>query len=275
MKGMGRRIFIPALALGLLAAGAAAGQGLFGAKTDYATLSLHSGWAEADRRVAGLRLELAPGWKTYWRSPGDSGVPPHFDWSGSENLAAVAVDWPAPEVFESFGATTIGYKGRMVLPLTLTPVDPARPIDLRLAFTYGVCDEICIPAREEVAMTIPPGAPEEGGVFIRAALRDRPVGAAEGGVTAAACRVEGAGETRRFTADIAFAAPPAAPPLVVVEGPEGVWFGPVETRMVNGALTADGAVHTEAGRWIDRSELSVTLLSDAGAVALPGCAARG
>ena len=60
-------------------------------------------------RLAGLRLTLARGWKTYWRSPGEAGVPPSFDWSRSENVAGVEVLWPRPKFFDSFGLTTIGY----------------------------------------------------------------------------------------------------------------------------------------------------------------------
>src|SRR5438552_1656004 len=54
----------------------------------------------ADTIQVGLQFELRPGWKTYWRSPGDAGFPPRGDWSRSSNVADVSVAWPAPERFE-------------------------------------------------------------------------------------------------------------------------------------------------------------------------------
>ncbi|MCX8508161.1 MAG: protein-disulfide reductase DsbD family protein, partial [Rhodobacteraceae bacterium] len=45
------------------------------------------GWrTESGSQMAALRLTMAPGWKTYWRAPGDAGIPPRFDWTGSANL---------------------------------------------------------------------------------------------------------------------------------------------------------------------------------------------
>lgn len=264
---------VRALAVLLMIAAAvpAAAQGVFGQKVDYARLTLHAGWAEDGGRVAGLRMELAPGWKTYWRQPGDLGVPPQFDWSGSENLAAVEVLWPAPEVFLTYGARTIGYTGRMVLPLALTPEDPAQPVKLRLGFAYGVCNEICIPAAETLALDIPADAPEDGAHFIRSALAARPVSAAEAGLSAA-CDVTGAGADRLFSAALTYDDPPAEPPIVVIEGPEGVWFGPAETSVAGGRVAVAAEVRTEAGRWIDRAALTMTVLSPDGAAAVDGCA---
>lgn len=257
-----------ALALTLLAGAAGAGG------AEMSALSLHSGWAEGDRRVAGLRMELAEGWKTYWRNPGDAGVPPQFDWSGSKNLAAAEIHWPAPHVFDAYGSRTIGYKERLVLPLTLTPEDPDEPIGLRLKVSYGVCSDICVPRFQELTLAIPPGAPEEGGYFIRRALAELPAPAAEAGISVD-CGVEGAGASRRFNAEIRYEAPPVAAPVVVVEGPEGVWFGPVDARIGADGVLAEGPVETEAGRWIDRSSLRVTILGEDGAADLQGCAAGG
>src|SRR5215813_6075025 len=60
---------------------------------------------------AGVEVRLADGWKTYWRYPGDSGVPPIFDFSKSENIKFASVLWPAPHRFSDGGGASIGYKG--------------------------------------------------------------------------------------------------------------------------------------------------------------------
>lgn len=106
--------------------------------------------------LAGVEIEMPPGWKTYWRTPGDGGgVPPGFDWSASENLARATVLYPAPKRLSDKGGDTIGYKGTVVFPVTLEAVDAARPIVLRLAFSYGVCREICIPVEADLVLAIP------------------------------------------------------------------------------------------------------------------------
>ena len=67
----------------------------------------------------GLEFRMAPGWKIYWRSPGDAGFPPTIDWSRSTNLAAVAIDWPVPQRYEIFGLTTYVYQDSVILPLSV------------------------------------------------------------------------------------------------------------------------------------------------------------
>lgn len=107
---------------------------------------------------AGVEIQMPPGWKTYWRQPGDGGgVPPTFDWSGSENLGRATVLYPAPQRLSDKGGDTIGYKGAVLFPVLLEATDHTKPISLRLAFSYGVCRDICIPAEAEVTLHVPPG----------------------------------------------------------------------------------------------------------------------
>ena len=87
--------------------------------------------------LAGIELTLADGWKTYWRMPGDAGVPPAFDWSGSTNVASVKVLYPAPHRMHEAGAETVGYKTSVVFPVEVVPKDPAQPIDLALVMELG------------------------------------------------------------------------------------------------------------------------------------------
>jgi DsbC/DsbD-like thiol-disulfide interchange protein len=109
--------------------------------------------------IAGVELELPEGWKTYWRYPGEAGgVAPVFDWSQSTNLESAQVLYPAPKRFTDASGETIGYKGNVTFPVRLKPKDASKPIDLRVAFDYGVCKDICIPAQAELALTVPPDA---------------------------------------------------------------------------------------------------------------------
>src|SRR5215475_329621 len=106
--------------------------------------------------IGGIAFQLQPGWKTYWRNPGDSGVPPRFDFSKSENIEAVTVLWPAPKKFDDgAGGVALGYHDQTVLPLRIVPKNVDKPVTLRAVINYAVCEKICIPveANAELAFT--------------------------------------------------------------------------------------------------------------------------
>src|SRR5438874_1830985 len=96
---------------------------------------------------SGVEIKLNPGWKTYWRYPGDSGVPPAFDFSKSENVKAATVLFPAPSRFpDGAGGNSIGYKTDVLLPVHVVPNDPKKPAVLRVKLEYAVCEKLCVPA---------------------------------------------------------------------------------------------------------------------------------
>ncbi|TMJ15074.1 MAG: cytochrome C biogenesis protein [Alphaproteobacteria bacterium] len=96
--------------------------------------------------LGGIAFQLEPGWKTYWRTPGDSGVPPRFDFSKSENIEAVTILWPAPTKFEDgAGGHSVGYHNQIVLPLRIVAKNPDKPVTLRADINYAVCEKLCIP----------------------------------------------------------------------------------------------------------------------------------
>ena len=110
--------------------------------------------AAAKIYIGGLEIALDQGWKTYWRLPGDAGIPPQFDWSRSKNLKSVEILWPAPHRFIDAGGEAIGYKDRVVFPLRIMPENPDVPVTLNLSLFFGVCQDICIPGSGELsAMT--------------------------------------------------------------------------------------------------------------------------
>jgi len=96
--------------------------------------------------LGGIAFQLQPGWKTYWRTPGDSGVPPRFDFSKSENIEAVTILWPAPTKFDDgAGGHSLGYKNQIVLPLRIVAKNADKPVTLRAGINYAVCEKLCIP----------------------------------------------------------------------------------------------------------------------------------
>lgn len=119
----------------------------------HATVRLLAGSRSGTVLLGGIAFQLEPGWKTFWRTPGDSGVPPHFDFSRSDNVDAVTVLWPAPSKFpDGAGGHSLGYKEQVVLPLRIVATNADKPITLRATVGFAVCAKLCIPA--EVSMEL-------------------------------------------------------------------------------------------------------------------------
>lgn len=132
---------------------------------------LMAGWVDDDgNRVSALKITLEDGWKTYWRNPGDAGIPPQIEWQ-SGNIGKVTMHWPAPEVIVSDGVRTLGFHDQLVLPFTVQPKDPARPVALAGEVTFGLCEDVCVPAA--LTLTAPPPAAKPD-PLIRQAMARQP-----------------------------------------------------------------------------------------------------
>ncbi len=129
-------------------------------RDEVTTRLVNGNMRDSGYRNAGIHLKIKKDWYTYWRSPGDGGLAPSIDWSGSTNVAEIAFLYPAPErikkVFEGFDPIeTYGYKDEVVFPLLIKPENPNRTIKLALKFNYGVCDELCIFLNDSLTKRIP------------------------------------------------------------------------------------------------------------------------
>ncbi len=107
----------------------------------------------------GLEVQLAPGWKTYWRMPGTAGQPPQFDWpeAANPNLAQFTLQFPAPERHVVSGLETIGYHGTVIFPLSITPKTIGAAMPLTAKLTILTCAEMCIPQDFTLQLTLPAG----------------------------------------------------------------------------------------------------------------------
>lgn len=237
---------------------------------DLVQARLLPGWQSQDgTRMAAFQIRLASGWKTYWRSPGDAGIPPSFDWKGSTNLKAVRFHWPVPDVFETAGMQTIGYHHELVLPIEVVPVDPSRPVHLQARVDMGVCRDICVPA--EVALTADltgRGAPDPA---IQAALAHQPTRSRN----KATCTLQPTADGLRVTARLNV--PAQGPEEVVVMEPSDpfIWAAPATVQRQGGALTATSDLVASSGQafGLDRSGLRLTVLGAGRAVEVTGCPA--
>ncbi|WP_157982057.1 protein-disulfide reductase DsbD domain-containing protein [Oceanicella sp. SM1341] len=243
-------------------------------------VALIDGWAERDgARMVAIAVSLAPGWKTYWRAPGEAGIPPSFDWSGSRNLERVEFFWPVPEVIDSYGMQTLGYHDRLVLPVKLVPRDPSAPLHVAVEMEYGVCADICVPAEALALGEMSPGAPAapSAGV-IRDWLQRLPESPDQAGVTEVSCTLVPQGDGFDIDARVRFDhALSAAPQVVMMESPvEDLWIEPADPQLEGGhTVSARAAIdYLGAGPLaLDRSSLRVTLIGGGRAVEIHGCPA--
>src|SRR6185369_1456809 len=124
-------------------------------KDGHSAVRLLAGSRSGAVLLGGIAFQLQAGWKTYWRTPGDSGVPPRFDFSKSENIEAVTVLWPAPTKFDDgAGGHSLGYHNQIVLPLRIVAKNPDKPVTLRADINYAVCEKICIPVEASAELAI-------------------------------------------------------------------------------------------------------------------------
>ncbi|KUP91655.1 protein-disulfide reductase DsbD domain-containing protein [Tritonibacter horizontis] len=239
-----------------------------------ATLEVLDGGPTAEGRYLGaLHLRLEEGWKTYWRAPGDAGIPPRFDWQGSRNVADLRLTWPTPEIFLTSGLRTIGYHHELVLPVEITPRDPGQPIRLKGRMELGLCKDVCIPSE----LTFDHRADLSAGRHpaITAALAARPWTASEGRVRGVTCHLSPSPYGMKITARITM--PPAGgEEVAVIEGgsPELV---ATETQAWRdaGVLVAEAELlpATNAPLAVDRSNLRFTVFGTSHAVDIRGCTA--
>jgi len=187
---------------------------------------------------AGIEIRLDPGWKTYWRDPGDSGVPPSFDFGGSENVKSVSIEWPAPERFpDGAGGYSVGYVDRVILPLHVAPVSAAKPALLHLKLSYAICGNLCVPAEAILALVLSGLGGDEAVIEEeeRRVPQHLALGAGKDLVIRAVHRVS-SGEREHVNVDVA--ARPGAQVELFVEGPTPDWALPLPAE-----TAVDGALH--------------------------------
>jgi len=182
--------------------------------------------------LGGIAIQLQDGWKTYWRTPGDSGVPPRFDFSKSDNVEAVTVLWPAPMKFDDgAGGHSLGYKKQVVLPLRIVAKNNDKPVTLRANISYAVCDKLCIPVEASCELTFASVASTEDG-NLSAALDSVPKPANVGDPTPLTIRDVRRDGDRNVVVDVA--APEAKQVSLYVEGPTPDWALPIPKLMEHG-----------------------------------------
>ena len=241
---------------------------------DVARIEVLPGWTTAQgTQMAAIRLTLAPGWKTYWRAPGEGGIPPAFGWTGSQNVAGTAFHWPTPEVIDQNGLRSFGYHDQVTIPIEVTPTVNGAATHLQGEVEIGVCLDICVPVRLNFAADLVPQTHRD--VAIVTALVDNPVPGAEAGLTGVTCAVEPSDTGLWVTATMDLPATGGDEVVVIEAGDPLVWVSQTNVSRSGGQLTARAEmVHVTGQSFaLNRAAVRITVLGADRAVDIQGCSA--
>ncbi len=225
----------------------------------------------------GLEFHLRKGWKIYWRSPGDAGYPPQIDWNGSQNLAAAAIRWPAPQRFTVLGFETVGYDTPIVLPIVARLERPGEPVTLKARVDFLTCEHLCVPYTVDLALALPAGAAGEESPHAAAiadALARVPVSGEAGAARIDRAVIDWA-DGKAVLQIEASAREPFSVPDAFIEGPAELAFAAPQVTLADGGqrallrvavagLPIEGA--KAAARGVVGAPLTVTLVDGARAV---------
>ncbi len=217
----------------------------------------------------GLQFQLQPGWKIYWRSPGDAGFPPTVKWDGSRNLAGAGIQWPAPVRFSVLGLETLGYKEEVVFPIAASAATTLEAVSVKAQVRYLTCNDICIPYEANLSMHLPAGdvGPSKHGHLIDRFRASVPGDGSAHGLKIDTLRSLKDGQGMRLQL-VASAQTAFTQPDVFFEGAPGLTFGKPNVNMINGRsralidVSVDGldGLNDDKGPTLDNRTFVVTLV---------------
>lgn len=208
-----------------------------GPKADVRLIAATTAVGQLGAIPLGMEVKLQPGWKTYWRSPGDAGIPPQIDFTGSTNVAATQFRWPVPARFNYYDLETFGYSKEVVFPIDLELERPGEPVALRARVDMLICDDVCIPHTMNLSLDLPGGP---AALSDHANLIDRykvqvPGDGTNVGLTFAAASFSGSNTNPLL--EVAFrGAVPFDNPDVLIEGFEDHAFSKPEIEITDGGM---------------------------------------
>lgn len=240
---------------------------------DLATFEILPGWrTDAGAHITAVKITLAPGWITYWRAPGDSGIPPQFNFTSDSAITSITPHWPVPEVFDDAGLRSIGYYDSVIFPLTVDAPAVSGDIPVSGELTIGVCDEVCIPVTFAFDTLLPQSGTHDA--VISDALADHPMTRAEANVGKVICTISPISDGLRMTTDIEVAQSGASEFVVIEPSDPRIWVSQADMERDGATLSATVEMVHPSGEpfAFDRSGVRITVFGDDGqAIDLRGC----
>ncbi|MDE1901596.1 MAG: thioredoxin family protein [Alphaproteobacteria bacterium] len=203
-----------------------------GADVSVRLVSGVDGVGNGDTVPLGLEIDLADGWHTYWRSPGEAGIPPQLDWSHSQtpdgNLKTATLLYPAPKRYTAYGLETVGYRGHIVFPIDATLAKPGQALNADAAIDLLICSSICVPKHFDLHLTVPAGAATPGAEadLLQQARAALPTDAEKAGILITGVNNDGKRLSFSITTRDALQTPD-----IFVEDPDNIGFGAPVIKM--------------------------------------------
>ncbi len=247
--------------------GSAQGQSL----DDVANIAFLPGWRmSSDTHIGAIRIDLAAGWKTYWRAPGDGGVPTVLSLRDSAGVVGASLHWPIPEVFYINGLQSIGYGGQVILPV-IFDLSQSGAIDMQGQLDFGICQDVCMPVSVNITATLPSQGRENAAIM--RALSDRPMTATQAGATAPRCQFRPIDDGMQMALDLTMPALGGRETVVVEHQNPEIWISTAQTTRAGGVITSVvDLVPPSAGPFaLGRSDLTITVIGAGRAVEFQGC----
>jgi len=229
-----RIVYCQALALGLLVGWLFAPLPALSAATgwvdsDFSQIRLIAGWGDQKGLRAGLQIRLDEGWKTYWRSPGETGIPTQIDWSGSKNTRSLVLHHPIPYRIDAYGYQSLVYKNQVVLPVRFEKSQAGKPVHIKAIVDYAVCKNICVPLHAELSLELDESLKTNAADQAHGRLIDRyaarvPTTGPRDDLAVQSVVLEGEAGAEMLKVVIA-ARPPMSAPGLIVEAPSPFGFG--------------------------------------------------
>ena len=244
---------------------------------DMVQIRVLPGWSMEDgSHMAALHLNLAPGWKTYWRAPGDAGIPPMIALEGSQNLTDVTPVWPTPHVFSQNGMKTVGYETELVLPLHVRPQVAGKSAKMAAQMQIGLCSTVCVPVEFSFTLDLPAQGSTAQQRVIRDALADQPVSATQARVNTVTCALTPIRDGLGLSVAIDMPGAGGAETVLIETSDPQVWVAETRSSRAGQQLTAQTElVHVSGQAFaLDRSGLRFTVLGADHAVDIKGCSGQ-
>jgi DsbC/DsbD-like thiol-disulfide interchange protein len=244
-------------------------------KGDYGSVEIIDGWQKKNGEYqTSLLFLLNPGWKTYWRNPGESGLKPSFDWSKSQNLDSANVLWPHPLIFNETGIVIYGFKSQLLLPILIKPDQAFKNTDLNLKLEFGVCSEICIPILANLSKPNIGNGSQQEILQIRKAINDLPKIATEQQRKKIKCKIEPKKKiiNLAFKSNLITTIKKNTYAILEYNDPS-IWFTSQTSKLVGKDLFVSANINqfNDTNLMIDRNKVQITLINEGSNLTVLGC----
>jgi len=249
-----------------IASGAQAAEGVH-------SVEFIEGWRGDDgAHYSAIRIDLEDGWKTYWRAPQGSGIPPILAVRRGGNIQDVELLFPKPNLYEEFGESVLGYMDAVTFPIVFNLENAKAETELNSRFSFAVCKDVCIPLNFSIETILSPDQ-SSGTSAVKTALNAGPTNPAKVGLKRSSCKTTPSGTSHAVQAQFSWPFS-QMPEMVVVEYPnDAYWVAPASTKMSASGLNVQSEIkyYGTGASILERNKMRISILTDDYIFEFTGC----